>query len=223
MLNLTQFAGLCAVALTAFAPIAFAAPATKPAPAPVAPPAAPAPVGDPAADPALSHPANKAVTSLVGSIRYGKYTMALKFMDGNAQGAFLLGADWAKGDDKQRAEFVTLFHTLFAKVAFPKMQANFEHIQTAVYEPAVVVGNKATVKSTLVVLHALKKQEFKLKYQLLQTGADCKLVDVDLLGESMLTGVRNEQIVPIMKEGGWTNLLDLLRKKAKSLEGVPLK
>ena len=42
----------------------------------------------------------------------------------------------------------------------------------------------------LVVLHALKKQEFKLKYHLKQIGADWKVVDVEVLGESMLTASR---------------------------------
>ena len=206
------------LAAVVLASSAFAAPAEppKPAPPPVAPPAAPA------ADPNLSHPAVKAITTLIGAVRYGKFVMGLKMMDGPAQGAFLLGADWTKADDKQRAEFVTLFHTLFAKIAFPKMQKNFENIQTVVYDAPAVTGNRATVKSTLVVLHALKKQEYKLKYQMLQVGADWKLVDVDVLGESMLTGVRNDQIVPIMKDGGWANLLDLLRKKADSLKAQPL-
>ena len=212
-----QLLVIAAVSSICAATIGQAAP-TGPAPAP-----APAAPEAPAADPNLSHPAVKAIVTLIGAVRYGKFMMGLKYLDGQAQGAFLLGADWTKGDDKQRAEFVTLFHTLFAKVAFPKMQKNFENIQTVVYDAPLVTGNRAVVKSTLVVLHALKKQEYKLKYQLMLTGTEWKLVDVDVLGESMLTGVRNEQIVPIMKEGGWPNLLELLRKKAKSLETVILK
>ncbi len=198
-----------------------AAPPPPPAP-PAAAPAAP-PAAAPAADPNLGHPAVKAITTLIGAVRYGKFVMGLKTLDGTAQGAFLLGDNWTKGTEAQRSEFVTLFHTVFAKVAFVKMQKNFENIQTVVYDAPVVTGNKAVVKSTLVVLHALKKQEYKLKYHLAQAGADWKVVDVDVLGESMLTGVRNEQINPIMKEGGWAHLLDLLRQKAKSLESVPLK
>ncbi len=197
-------------------------PAVAAPPPPAPPPAAPA-APAPAADPNLSHPAVKAIATLIGAVRYGKFVMGLKALDGTAQGAFLLGDNWQKGTDAQRTEFVTLFHTIFAKVAFPKMQKNFENIQTVVYDAPVVAGNKATVKSTLVVLHALKKQEFKLKYQLVQTGAEFKVVDVEVLGDSMLTGVRNDQINPILKEGGWPHLLDLLRQKAKSLESVPLK
>ncbi|MBM4342265.1 MAG: ABC transporter substrate-binding protein [Deltaproteobacteria bacterium] len=205
-----------ALVLVSASHAALAAP-PSPAPSPAPPAVAPA------ADPNLSHPAVKAITTLIGAVRYGKFVMGLKTLDGTAQGAFLLGDNWSKGTDAQRAEFATLFHTIFAKVAFPKMQKNFENIQTVVYDAPVVTGTKAAVKSTLVVLHALKKQEYKLKYQLLQAGAEWKVVDVDVLGESMLTGVRNEQINPIIKEGGWAHLLDLMRQKAKSLEGVPLK
>lgn len=209
--------------LVAFVVAAGAVGAQAAPPPPPAPPAA-APAAPPAAaDPNLGHPAVKAITTLIGAVRYGKFVMGLKTLDGTAQGAFLLSDNWTKGTEAQRSEFVTLFHTVFAKVAFVKMQKNFENIQTVVYDAPVVTGAKATVKSTLVVLHALKKQEYKLKYHLAQAGAEWKVVDVDVLGESMLTGVRNEQINPIMKEGGWAHLLDLLRQKAKSLESVPLK
>lgn len=209
-----------AAVFTLFATLAVLPPSSAAALSkPAVVPTPPAPVVDPDGN----HPAVKTITTLIGAVRYGKHVLGLTFMDGSAQGAFMLGDNWLRGDDRQRAEFITLFHTVFAKVAFPKMQKNFQNIQTAVYDPPVVTGNRALVKSTLVVLHALKKQEYKLKYQLILVGADWKLVDVEVLGESMLTGVRNEQIAPILKEGGWPKLLDLLRQKAKSLEGVVLK
>lgn len=54
-----------------------------------------------------------------------------------------------------------------------------------------------------------------MKYKLTKVGADWKLVDVAVLGDSMLKGIREDQIVPILKEGGWNKLLELLREKAK--------
>jgi hypothetical protein len=39
----------------------------------------------------------------------------------------------------------------------------------------------------------------------------------------MLKGIRDDQIKPIMAEGGWDNLLTLMRAKVKELEKVPLK
>jgi phospholipid transport system substrate-binding protein len=42
-------------------------------------------------------------------------------------------------------------------------------------------------------------------------------VDVAVLGDSMLTGIRDDQVRPIMKQGGWDHLLDLMRKKEAEL------
>lgn len=165
----------------------------------------------------------KPLKAVVGSVRYGKDKLALKNFAGEEQGKLLLGDDWAKGTAEQRKEFVDLFQTLFAKIAFPKIRSNFEHLATVLYEDPVLDGAKATVGSTVVIDHPLKKQELKLKYQLIRDGAAWKVVDVSVLGDSMLKGIRDDQIQPIMKEGGWPHLLDLMRKKAKELEGVPLK
>ncbi|MSP93363.1 MAG: ABC transporter substrate-binding protein [Myxococcales bacterium] len=151
---------------------------------------------------------------MIGAIRFGKHTLALKFMAGVAQGKALLGDDWQKGTDAQRTELVTLFHAVFAKVAMPKVQKNFEHLESIVYDAPVVAGETATVKSVVTILHALKKQELKLTYHLVKAGTEWKVLDVAVLGDSMLRGIREDQIVPILKEGGWPKLLELLRAKA---------
>jgi phospholipid transport system substrate-binding protein len=39
----------------------------------------------------------------------------------------------------------------------------------------------------------------------------------------MLKGIRDDQIIPIMKEGGWDNLLKLMREKNAELKDVVLK
>lgn len=187
-----------------FVTTAYAGP---PAPAPATP--APAPAE------AAVNPVEKPIRTLIAAIRFGKFPMALSQMNGEAQGKFLLSDDWAKGTPAQRAEFITLFHAVFAKQAMPKMQKNFEHLESMVYEAPEIAGDTASIKSVVTILHALKKQELKLKYKLVKVGADWKLVDVAVLGDSMLKGIREDQIVPILKEGGWNKLLELLREKAK--------
>jgi phospholipid transport system substrate-binding protein len=73
------------------------------------------------------------------------------------------------------------------------------------------------VKSTIVIEHPVKKQEMKLQYSLAQDKGAWKVVDVAVLGDSMLTGIRDDQVRPIMKQGGWDHLLDLMRKKEAEL------
>lgn len=196
----------CAALLTAA--VALAAPAAPPA-------ANPAPsVPGPTAGPAAANPVEKPIRTLIGAVRYGKFPMALTMLDGETQGKLLLGDDWAKGTPAQRAEFIKLFHAVFAKQAMPKIQKNFEHLESMVYDAPEIAGDSASIKSVVTILHAMKKQELKLKYKLQKVGADWKVVDVAVLGDSMIKSIREDQIVPIMKEGGWNKLLELLRQKA---------
>ena len=200
------FAGIVLPASLRAAPLP--PPPAVPAPAPA--PGAPAP----GAPDVVEHPVEKPVRTLISAVRYGKFDLGLKYMAGPAQGQVLLADEWPKATEAQRTEFVALFHKLFAKVAFPKMKDKFQHLETIVYDAPEVKGDTASLKSTIVVLHALKKQELKLRYSLVKVGADWKLVDVSVLGDSMLLGIREDQIVPILKEGGWPKLLELMRKKA---------
>jgi phospholipid transport system substrate-binding protein len=176
------------------------------------------------AGPALANEAVvKPLKTVVGSVRYGKDLAALKHFAAEEQGRLLLGEEWGKATEAQRKEFSELFGVLFAKLAFPKVRQNFEHLETVLYDAPKVEGDKAEVGSTIVILHPMKKQELRLRYQLVKDKAAWKVVDVTVLGDSMLKGIRDDQIKPIMAEGGWDNLLTLMRAKVKELEKVPLK
>ncbi len=170
--------------------------------------------------PALAAP-NEAVTkpvkTVVQSVRYNKDDLALKQLANEEQGRFLLGEDWDKGTPAQRQEFTRLFTSLFAKMAFPKVRENFKNLASITYEDPAVEGTKAKVKSTIVIEHPVKKQEMKLQYSLAQEKGAWKVVDVAVLGDSMLTGIRDDQVRPIMKQGGWNHLLELMRKKEAEL------
>lgn len=170
--------------------------------------------------PALAAP-NEAVTkpvkTVVQSVRYNKDDLALKQLANDEQGRFLLGEDWDKGTPAQRQEFTKLFNSLFAKIAFPKVRENFKNLASITYEDPAVEGTKAKVKSTIVIEHPVKKQEMKLQYSLAQDKGTWKVVDVAVLGDSMLTGIRDDQVRPIMKQGGWNHLLELMRKKEAEL------
>jgi len=170
--------------------------------------------------PALAAP-NEAVTkpvkTVIQSVRYNKDDLAIKQLANEEQGRFLLGEDWDKGTPAQRQEFTRLFTSLFAKMAFPKVRENFKNLSSITYEDPAVEGAKAKVKSTIVIEHPVKKQELKLQYSLAQDKGAWKVVDVAVLGDSMLTGIRDDQVRPIMKQGGWDHLLELMRKKEAEL------
>jgi phospholipid transport system substrate-binding protein len=161
--------------------------------------------------------------TVVASVRYGRDKAALKHFDGEAQGKLLLGPSWDKATAAQREEFVKLFEVLFAKLAFPKVRTNFEHLESILYSEPKLEGDRATVDSTILILHPLKKQELKVTYALLKEKAGWKVVDVTVLGDSTLGGIRDTQVQPLIKDAGIDGLLKVMREKVKELEAVPLK
>ena len=165
----------------------------------------------------------KPIKVVVGSIRQSRDLAALKHLAGEEQGKYLLGEAWKQGTDAQRKEFISMFHTLFGKIAFPKVRQNFEHLDTILYEQPQVSGSQAEVASTIRINHPLKKQELKLKYQVVKVGGSWKVLDVAVLGDSMLQGIRDDQVAPLLKEGGWDALLKTMKAKVDELAKVPLK
>lgn len=181
--------------------------------------------------PALAAPPNKAtneavtkpVKTVVQSVRYEKDLKALENLGSDPQGLFLLGDEWTKATDAQRKEFTQLFQSLFAKMAFPKVRENFKNLDSITYDEPQVTGDKALVGSTIFINHPLKKQEMKLKYAVEKVAGAWKVVDVSVLGDSMLTGIRDDQVRPLFKEGGWDGLLGAMRAKNNELASVKLK
>ncbi|MCB9525611.1 MAG: ABC transporter substrate-binding protein [Myxococcales bacterium] len=176
-----------------------------------------------------SKPAHEqALGQLINNVRYGQDNTALTFLDGPLQGPVLLGDAWGKGTAEQQAEFIKLFHHLFAAVAFPKMRDSFQHLTTVTYDAPKAAGDRIEVGSVLHIQAGPKEQELKLVYSLSKAADGAlKVVDVTIVGEaSMLASIRDDQITPIMAEGGWPKLLELLRARAKDLPAIvdqPLK
>jgi phospholipid transport system substrate-binding protein len=173
------------------------------------------PLAAEAGNPAVEKP----VKTFVNAIRYGKNDLAMKQVDGETQGRLLLGEAWDKGSPAERAEFVSLFHKVFGSIAFPKLRDNLQKIETILYENPKAEGAHQLLTSTLVVLHPLKKEEIKVHYLLSNSKAGYRLVDVTFEGDrSLLTNVREEQITPLLADGGWPNLLAQLRSRVAELD-----
>ena len=167
---------------------------------------------------------SKPLKTVVNSVRYGKDLVALKQFDTEEQGKYLLGDAWAKGTEAQRKEFSQLFLDIFGKVAFPRIRKNFEHLDTVLYDEPTVTGDQASIGSTILINHPLKKQELKATYTLKKYAGGWKVIDVLVkgLGNSFLSDVR-DQIDPLYKEGGWDSVLKAMREKNAELKDVVLK
>jgi phospholipid transport system substrate-binding protein len=153
---------------------------------------------------------------LVNNVRYGLDKTALGFLDGEGQARVLLGPTFDKATPEQRAEFVRLFHHIFAGIAFPNMRDSFQHLTTITYDPPKPNGDGVLVGSVLHVQAGPKEQEIKVIYQLSKAADGApRVVDVTIVGDkSMLTNIRDDQVQPILSEGGMPKLLELLKTRA---------
>ena len=177
-----------------------------------------------AAEPAKADEAiKKPLVGVIGSVRQSRDLAALKFFAIEDQGKYLCGDQWAKGTDAQHKEFQDGFLQLFGKIAFPKIRENFKNLDTILYEAAKAEGDRAEMASVILINHPLKKQELKLKYTVVKAGKDWKVLDVAVLGDSMLKGIRDDQVLPLLQEGGWPKLLDAMKTKNAELKDVVLK
>lgn len=166
--------------------------------------------------------AAKPVKTVFQSVRYGRDLAALKQFATTSQGSYLLGEQWEKGTDAQRKEFQALFQELFGKIAFPKVRENFKNLASVTYDAPKAEGASASVGSVVYINHPLKKQELKLRYTSVQEAGAWKVKDVEVLGDSMLKGIKKD-VDTLMAQGGWEKLLGAMRAKAQELKGVELK
>jgi phospholipid transport system substrate-binding protein len=177
--------------------------------------------------PALAAPAPadaaKPVKTVFQSVRYGRDLTALKLLATEAQGSFLLGEQaWKSATPAQREEFTRLFKELFGKKAFPAVRENFKNLDTVNYgAPESKGAASAEVPSVVFINHPLKKQEMKLRYTVVQEGGGWKVMDVAVLGDSMMKGIKAD-VDQLMREGGWDKLLGRMREEAQKLQNVKL-
>lgn len=157
------------------------------------------------------------VKKLVVQVRTGKDAQALKQMDMESISRYLLGDYHAKATQQQLSEFASLFQVIFSKIAFPKVRENLKDLASITYEEPQVNGSETTVASMVVIDNPLKKQEIKLKYTMVKTLKGWKVKDVAVLGDSMLKGIRDDQMRPLLVAGGIEHLLQEMREKKNEL------
>lgn len=155
----------------------------------------------------------KPVKLLIGAIRYQKDDMAIKLLALDVMTRELNTHHLAKMSDAQKKEFETGLGLLLRKLSFPKARELFQHIDAILYEDPKLSGDRATLKSTIVVHRAYKKQELVLVWTLVKKGKAWLILDVETVGESTLEGIREEQVDPLVKEGGVDLLMKKLREK----------
>ncbi len=162
-------------------------------------------------------PQEKSVKKLVKLVRYERDSKALQLLAGDDQGKRMLEGQWSQAKAAQRQRFTQNFQGLFAGLAFPKIRKNFEHLKSIVCAKGVAAGPHLDLPCNVVLMHALKKKEMKVTFRLANRKG-WKIVDVKVMGDWMLLGIREQQIQPLMKKGGWDLLLSKMETRLKKVK-----
>ncbi len=160
----------------------------------------------------------KPVKMLIGAIRYKKDAMALKLLALDQMTQELNINHWAKVDAAQKKRFAKNLAILLQKLSFPKARELFQHIDAILYDEPTVKGDRATIKSTIVVHRAYKKTELVITWSLLKKGKNWLILDTTTVGESTSAGIREDQVDPLFKEGGIKLVLQKMEEKIKELK-----
>jgi len=160
----------------------------------------------------------KPVKMLIGSIRYKKDDLALKMLALDAMTAGLNKSHWAKMSDAQKKAFKQNLSTLLKKLSFAKARDLFKHLDAILYDEPEVKGDRAKIKSTIVVHRNYKKTEMVITWTLLKKGKKWLVLDTVMAGDSTMEGLREDQVDPLVKEGGVKGLLKAMEDKIKSLK-----
>jgi len=157
--------------------------------------------------------AQKPVKTLINSIRYGKYDLAAKQLAFAEMVKRLLADSATKFTADEQKELATGIETIIRADSFTKGKDKFQYLDSVVYEDPRDQGTDVVCKSTIVIYNKVKKTELVIDWVLFKDGGAYKIVDMVLLGESTVAGIREDQIQPLLSEGGSAKVIEFLRKK----------
>jgi len=170
-----------------------------------------------AAAPSVENTAKKTIKTLVNAIRYKKDDLAAKQLGFQTMAASIMGEHWQKTSTSDRKELTTGLEKLVRKITFAKGREMFEYLDAILYDNVRMADDRAICKTTIVVHHKLKKKEVVIEFVLAQEAGGWKVVDTILLGESTAEGIYEDQIEPLVDEGGIPAVMTALRKKLAEL------
>ena len=146
--------------------------------------------------------AQKPIKTLVNAIRYSKDDLATKQIGYDVMVEKLLDASWKDASDADKKEMISGMEKLIRGISFPAGRDIFKYLDNVLYDAPRVDGESVKVKSTVVIHRDLKKSEIVIDWVLAKSGGQWKVYDTVMQGESTLAGIRDEQIKPLIKEGG---------------------
>ena len=135
--------------------------------------------------------------------------------EGLARGA--LSAHWDRLTEAQRSEFLDLFKRLIAKSYREGLKDTLDNIAIDFLGWEITPRNSVIVKTRVRKLHARRRAEIKIDYEMHLVAGIWKLVDVTTDGVSLVVSQRDQFNSIIGEaasfEAGWTDLIGRMRRK----------
>ena len=171
---------------------------------------------------AAESPDDKAVQqtlkTLVSSIRYSKDDKAAEQLSYEDMCKALFSDTWKTMSPADQKEAIANLEVLLRKMAFPKGREMFQYLDAVLYDPVKVDNGLARIKSTVVIHRDVKKSEIPIEWSLVKVGGKWKVVDTITMGDSTTQAIREDQVQPLLKEGGVPAVLEAMRKKVKEVQ-----
>ncbi|MBI5508812.1 MAG: ABC transporter substrate-binding protein [Deltaproteobacteria bacterium] len=172
-----------------------------------------------AASAAAPAAAQKPIKTVVNSVRYGKYDLAAKQLAFPEMVTRLLGDHLGKFTPEEQKELSAGLETIIRAKSFPKGKEMFEHLDNIIYSEPRDESGDPRCKTTIVVLRNYKKAEIVIDWVLTQKAGAYTILDIVMMGESTLIGIREDQVEPLLKEGGAAAVMKAMRTKVAEISG----
>lgn len=167
--------------------------------------------------------AQSVVKGLVGAIRYGKDEIGAKRIGTTTMAKALLGPTWGEMNPGERDHFVTGLRKLLVATSFPRGREMFQYLDALLFAAPAKVGDQLQLPCTIVVHRELKKVEVPVTWVLGQEDGAWKVVDIVAQSESTTAGVREDEVMPLLKEGGVKKLLAVLDERLAKVAKADVK
>ena len=155
----------------------------------------------------------KVIKTVVNAIRYDKDDIAAKQVAFDAMAERIMGASWKDVSAADRKELIAGVETLIRKLSFQKGRDMFKHLDAILYQPIQTKGKDVLCRTTVVVHRNYKKAEIVIDFVLVERDGEWKTVDTIMAGESTAEGIHEDQIEPLVDEGGIPAVMKALRDK----------
>lgn len=162
--------------------------------------------------------AQKAVRTFIQAMRFGKDSLALKQLNLTAMAERLLPGTWDKFSAGDKERFLADFEAVLAGDSLPRGRDLFRFLDTLAFKDSKVSATEATLPTTIVVHRNLKKTEMVVVWTLQKSGDLWHVVDLTSMGESTLAGIAEEQVKPLLAEGGPEAVLKALHERAQAAQ-----